>query len=213
MVIKLNSQRDKVISLIFHLLKTVLNPNFDFDSYLPINQVKHYINVVLKEKFVNGLSQYRSLDKSFCASLYENRFTGIEKDVMFGILFSQNYQRFKLNLPGLDTTNYIQEIDMTGKNSEVVKQPYSDFIDENCILLPFCHIIDNRGVELINIIEEICGPLSDDAKLFVNKNLQKYVSAQNQEILKDTSKFLNESRLKTENFFKKLKIPQGETDV
>jgi len=97
---------------------------------------------------------------------------------------------------GPDIVNYVLKPTVGKKLPYEIVAPYTQFIDNDCIKMPYDIIRLNNSELFINVFEKLFDNLDSDRKYFISGTLDKYYSSQNNQVLTDPIQFFMDTREK-----------------
>jgi hypothetical protein len=71
------------------------------------------------------------------------------------------------------------------KNKYILAGPYSDYVDDECVLLPYKHIMKGNITEILNVLTDLLGTLTDEQTIYAISELGRYKNNQPKTVLDD----------------------------
>jgi hypothetical protein len=198
LVVTQESKIEKFTITILQQLKNILDPNVN--SAVPEQKRNEYL---LRWKERSKLSLSKLLDDDVLASkIIEDRFNPIYKDVITYVTLSRMLGYYRLLNGEQDVVNYVLKPTIGTKVPYEIVAPYSDYIDEECVLLPYDVIRLNDSDQLIQKFTELFGEIDAKKQEYIKYTLNKYHTGQNQQVLNDPIEYLTMIKSNTLSFAK-----------
>jgi hypothetical protein len=198
LVVTQESKIEKFTITILQQLKNILDPNVN--SAVPEQKRNEYL---LRWKERSNLSLSKLLDDDVLASkIIEDRFNPIYKDVITYVTLSRMLGYYRLLNGEQDVVNYVLKPTIGDKVPYEIVAPYSDYIDEECVLLPYDVIRLNDSDQLIQKFTELFGEIDAKKQEYIKYTLNKYHTGQNQQVLNDPIEYLTMIKSNTLSFAK-----------
>ena len=201
LVVTQESLVEKLTITILQQLKNRLDPN-NVNSVIP----KDILNIWLdqwKEYTENKIIKLFG-NKELAKAIVEDRFNPNYRDIVTYITLARMFEYYKLLGNTSDVVNYVV---LPTVGHEIGQQdyfkviaPYSDFIDTECVVLPYDVIRLNDVDQLVEIFVKLFGQLEVDKQEFIKYNLSNYHAKQNQQVLYNPIQYIND--LKNKMIFK-----------
>ena len=195
LVITQNSNLEKLVAVLMNVSKNLVDPNFvaPFPPQQWENINKH-LNFLLEAGLQNLVGKQKSKD------IIKNKF---DKDNHNLIEFLQIHQLLEFyRLLHLVDENVLHSDDLANNvlfwtladSIEPIKigLPYSTYINNECVQLSYCYLIENRASLLVDAIESLVGYLPDSTRIEITSQFDRYRDKQDQVMLTDPYKYFSD---------------------
>jgi hypothetical protein len=177
-VVTQNTDEEKLAITFMHVIKNLMDDNVV--TPIPADQFK-YIQQSYRQRCINTLRESMSdqlIDIILSNPSFNNvlRFVYIKEMIKFYGLRHLVEDVPKQYLPDLDVSSPLL---LSNKPYEVEK-----YLTDDCVQLPYSYLISNNVSMLLGVISTMLSrELSNDEKMFVTDNFNKYRAKQNLDIL------------------------------
>jgi hypothetical protein len=205
LVVTQESLAEKLTITILQQLKNILDPNVISTisknrRNVALDRWKEYAEYKITKLFD---------DKELAKTIVDDRFNPDYQDIVTYITLVRMFEYYKLLGDTPDVVNYVllptvgHHVLLPNVGHEIGQQepfkviaPYSDFIDEECIILPYDVIRLNDGDQLTHIFTKLFGQLEVDKQEFIKYTLSNYHAKQNQLVLNNPIQYINDLKNK-----------------
>jgi hypothetical protein len=205
LVVTQESLVEKLTITILQQLKNTLDPNVN--SVIP----KDRLNIALdqwKEYTENKIIKLFG-NKELAKTIVNDRFNPDYQDIVTYITLVRMFEYYKLLGDTPDVVNYVllptvgHHVLLPNMGHEIGQQepfkviaPYSEFIDTECVIVPYDVIRLNDGDQLTHIFTKLFGQLEVDKQEFIKYTLSNYHANQNQQVLNNPMQYINDLKNK-----------------
>jgi hypothetical protein len=196
---------EKFTITILQQLKNMLDPNVN--SIIPKDRLDIWLGH-WKEYTENKIIKLFG-NKELAKKIVEDRFNPNYRDIVTYITLVRMFEYYKLLGDTSDVVNYVllptvgHHVLLPTVGHEIGQQepfsviaPYSDFIDTECVVLPYDVIRLNNADQLVEIFAKLFGQLEVDKQEFIKYTLSDYHSKQNQQVLYNPIQYINDLKNK-----------------
>jgi len=205
LVVTQESLSEKLTITILQQLKNILDPNVN--STIPENRR----NVALARW--KEYAQYKIVklfgNKELAKTIVDDRFNPKYKDIVTYVTLVRMLEYYKLLGDDTDVVNYVllptigHHVLLPTVGHEIGQQepfkviaPYSDYIDEECVIVPYDVIRLNNGDQLVESFATLFGQIDVAKQDFIKYTLNNYHAKQNQQVLHNPMQYINDLFLK-----------------
>lgn len=205
LVVTQESLAEKLTITILQQLKNILDPNVN--SAIPkdrrnlaLDRWKEYAEYKITKLFD---------DKELAKTIIDDRFNPKYKDIVTYVTLVRMFEYYKLLGDDPDVVNYVllptvgHHVLLPTVGHETGQQepfkviaPYSDYIDEECVVVPYDVIRLNNGDQLIEAFATLFGQMDVAKKDFIKYTLDNYNAKQNQQVLHNPMQYINDLKNK-----------------
>lgn len=199
LVVTQESLVEKLTITILQQLKNILDPDVisaisEDRRNLALDRWKEYTEYTITKLFD---------DKELAKTIVDDRFNPKYKDIVTYVTLVRMFEYYKLLGDDPDVVNYVllptvgHHVLLPTVGHETGQQepfkviaPYSDFIDEECVIVPYDVIRLNNGDQLVQSFTLLFEELDNDSRNFIKNNLDMYCSKQNQQVMNDPVSYI-----------------------
>lgn len=210
LVITQQSIREKLVVTFFQVTKTILARNPD----VPLGDAEWAKRMDMWETSVRNILKKLSVSEKHIEQIMGDRFNPEWYDILSYLTMLMFLDRYALvgairDGTGDDCVNYISEVstslyEKTGK-PYTKGRPYSDFISDACMLLPFSYVLENDADTLVNTVVKLCGSIDTQKEDYIRSSFDAYRKKQNASILQDPRDFYLKTKQRAEEQIKQLR--------
>lgn len=191
-VITQDSVEEKLSVILQNITKTIMNDSPD----VPLTENNWHKKILLWKTYASMLMQNAfGLDKDLAHKIVEDRLNDNWNKISLYTTILMVQKRFKLlQHDAGDVLNFVSKISDSAEEPFELIAPYSNYIDNQCILLPFSYVKDGNVGLLEQVVEAAYGHLSQEESKYIRTMFNEYVTKQNRMILSDPARYINETK-------------------
>ena len=197
LVITQNSNLEKLVAVLMNVTKNLVDPNFV--APFPPEQwenINKHLDFLLEAKLQTLVGKQRSKD------IVKNKFNNNNHNLVKYLRIRQLLEYFGLLhlldndvAPTRDLSNNVLFWNLADSVTPIrIGLHYNSYITEDCIRLPYSYLIEGRANLLIDTIEMAIGHLTDEVRINIAVQFNKYRDMQDQTMLTDPYKYFSELR-------------------
>lgn len=210
LVVTQESMTEKFVITILQELKNILDPSVN--SVVTKEKNQEYVERWKKRAFeeISLISSNEVAEK-----IVNDRFNVDYRSIVEYVTLKRAMRYYQLsrfldypNLSSVDTVNYVLWPNIGNTRTPYLPYdiigPYSDFVDSDCVKLPYEFIRTNNSEKLVSTLSELLGTLNAEQVDFVTDTLTSYYSNQKREVLEDPIGYYSSLMANANNLVKTL---------